>query len=477
MRLFAIAVVLCATVSTAFAGEFRGGTIGWQVRDLSAPRTVEFTVTTYWDEPAMGRTDVDVHFGDGSTSGPLSSSIVYAGTTRASREAFTVRQARTVHTYASNGPYSASVTGCCRHPTANAHATDSYRLRARIALGTGSYGNPVLMMVDAQLVAGDSYDEASRWIPEATWWGSHIPGGRVASLSESGVSAPAGIEYETNVYGGYVQWNDLASQQPGPSYTVSVVREDLGGSTAMLEFIFDTIPYELLRPTCIMESDPAGAQPGETVTRDFTVPWPPPELHLLATETASIFPLEDDGDPFTSARWRLSWTPDAEEAGRYGLAYVTAGRGSRTNGCWVGLHVPLSADVCEQAMDPCGEFSTCVNTRDGFVCGCDPGYRLKESGLSCEAYCYVMPAPCGSEHGMPVAFQCCTDPSAEDGITCFCPITPDPPPASDGGCAITNGARGTIALLLAVAGYFVFAGRAARRRRRPAAVTAPPQST
>ena len=463
MRFIAVTALLCAMASIASAGDYRGGSINWQVRDLAAPRTVEVTVTTYWDEPALGDTRVTVDFGDGQTSGPLSSVVTHLGATRAGGEAFTVREARTVHTYAADGTYTAAVAGCCRHPTANAHATDGFRLLATVALGTGSYGNPVMMMVDAQMVAGEAEFRWGLGVPDETWWGGHIGGGRLASVTESGVTPLAGLTYLTSTYGGTLSWDALEQQAPGAAYTISLVRDDLGGSTAMLDFIVETVPYELLDPSCFAASKgtPLGAQPGETVTRTFTVFPAAGDARVILPSTATLAP----------GTWMLSWTPGPDDAGRYGLAYVNVGSGIYSSSCWLGLHVPLSSRSCAVGLAACGEHMQCIDTTYGFRCACEPGYMPDPTTLACRSGCYVVPVTCGFDDGFPVGLQCCTDPAAPDGITCTCPITPEPPPPdpapgmSDGACATGHGGPGLV-YLLALAAWL---RRAKSQHRRPAA--------
>ena len=471
MRAVVVALVLCATASLARAGEYRGGSMNWQVRDLAAPRTVEVTVTTYWDEPAVGDTGVSVDFGDGQASGVLVSTVILTGRTRARGEAFTIREARTTHTYAADGAYTASISGCCRHATVNARATDGFRLQADVVLGSGSYGNPAMMMVDAQLVAGPAEFRSGLGIPDETWWGGHVGGGRLATADESGVTPPAGPTYQTSVYGGTLTWDALAQRSPGESHTVALVREDLGGSSAMLDFIVETVPYELLDPYCFaaMHDAPLGAQPGETVTRTFTVYPEAGDARVLVPSSATLAP----------GPWTLSWTPGPADAGRYGVAYVTVGSGSYAASCWLGLHVPLSTTACEAGLAACGEHMDCRDTSYGFTCACEPGYMASSQTLDCEAGCYVVPMTCGFDHGFPVGLQCCTDPDAPTGVTCTCPITPDPPDpptdTDDGGCSTSQGSPG-LAYVLALAAWLSRrrGGPRWRRWRRRGASHRPP---
>lgn len=463
-----MAIVLCAMCAVSSAGTFRGGTLGWQIHDLAAPRTAFVTVTTYWDDPTSDSTDVDVDFGDGSTSGPLASQVIYTGVTQAGGEGFTIRRATTTHTYAADGMYTASVSGCCRHATANAAATDSFRLAATVALGTGSYGNPVMGLIDPEIVAGQTAP-AFFATPAATWWGAAGgTSGRVATLAESGVQVPAGVMYGAEPGGADMLW-DLSAVQPGPSYTLSVVLSDRGGSTAMLDFIVETVPYEPQAPGCSFGNnpEPLGAQPGTTVMRHVDDDY----------GTATVVEPSDATLTQTDTGDALSWTP-AAGGPRYELAEISVAGTTvhQAAECTLPLYVPLSTTACEAGLGLCGANTTCTDTAYGFTCPCQPGYRPSATDpTACESYCDLQygAGTCVQPDGDPIGMYCCTDPTAPNGLRCSCPSSGNPsggsggsgsastPPSRDGGGGGGCGAAPGAGLLAALAGLLLVL----RRRR------------
>lgn len=480
--------LLLSTASMASAGTFRGGTANWQLRDPSAPHAVSFTVTTFWDEPTSDSTNLDLDFGDGTTSGPLTFTTLYTGSTAALGQGFTIRQATTTHVYAADGTYTATIAGCCRHATRNAAGTDAFRLATTVALGTGSYGSPVALVVDPEAEADLLGLDVS--LPSATWWGGYGIGGHISSLAESGLSPPANASL-TLEYAPDLVWRPTGTA-PGESYTVSVVLDDIGGSSAMLELILEIVPPVPLAPYCLFSPAVLGAQPGATVTA--TEEAGGDTSHAVYTPIPSTLGATITR---TNSSSILSWTPAAGDEGLYGVAIdrIVDPTNHVSHTCAVRLHAPRTSTTCEMIPNLCGANTTCMPTSFGITCACKPGYDRDDSPIACKiGGCYVVPETCGFSLGYPVGLVCCPDPpSAPTGYTCRCPISEGPggqggnggsdqtgseqPGASPagGGCSSGSGAVGIAMGFVISLGlrrrrsdpHFHHPGRLHHPRRRP----------
>jgi hypothetical protein len=461
-------VVLLVMIMTNLveAGTFRGGTVSWQLRDPGAPHAVSFTVTTFWDEPTSDSTSLDLDFGDHTAAEALTSTIVFTGETAALGQGFTIRQATTTHVYSADGTYTAAIAGCCRHATRNAAGTDAFRLATSVALGAGSHGSPAALVVDLE-IPGPTGVQVE--LPSATWWGGYSVGGHISSLAESGLTPPANASLSF-AYSSDLSWLPPGAL-PGESYTISVVLDDIGGSSAMLELVAETVPPVSLAPYCVFSPTGLGARPGTTVTATedgFA-------LHDVFTPIPSTL-----GATITRAERTatLSWTPAAGDEGAYGVALdrIVDDTNHVSATCAVRLHSPAPSTTCAMQPDICGANTTCTDTSAGITCACKPGYVAGDSPLVCKlGSCYTVPMTCGFSNGFPVGPLCCPDPSQPTGYSCTCPIggtgsggsgsdtgSNDPgtySPSSSGGCSSRSGAGGLV--LCAVIGVGL-----CRRRRR-----------
>jgi Cys-rich repeat protein len=141
-----LAAIVCLTIgATAQASHFRYGNITWRVPDpVGAPRTVEFTVTSTWRAAAVDGTALD--FGDGVVN-PFTTGATIGGGTDAAGLQFTVTQYTVLHTYATNGPFTAFFTSCCRLSNLSGGQADgSFRVETIVSLASGNTGGPVGQM-------------------------------------------------------------------------------------------------------------------------------------------------------------------------------------------------------------------------------------------------------------------------------------------------------------------------------------------
>ena len=141
-----LAAIVCLTIgATAQASHFRYGNITWRVPDpVGAPRTVQFTVISAWRTAFIDGTSLN--FGDGVTNAFTTGATIGTGTD-AGGNSFTVTQYTVNHTYATDGPFTAFFTSCCRVSNLSGGQADgTFRVETIVSLASGNTGGPVGQM-------------------------------------------------------------------------------------------------------------------------------------------------------------------------------------------------------------------------------------------------------------------------------------------------------------------------------------------
>src|SRR5690348_10486886 len=83
--------------SSAFASHFRFGTIAWRLPNpITAPRTVEFTVTAAWRTASIGNTSLV--FGDATANNAATTGTLIGSGTDSVGGAYSVYQYQVTHT-------------------------------------------------------------------------------------------------------------------------------------------------------------------------------------------------------------------------------------------------------------------------------------------------------------------------------------------------------------------------------------------
>ena len=144
----AVALLTCGLAATAHASHFRFAHNTW--RRLSG-NTVEFTSTQAWRLGAESPLPID--FGDGFSD--IGSSTVIGSFTDLAGEGYTILRYTVQHTYGSDGPFTASMSSCCRISTLVNAADQSERMETVVDLRGGNQGSPVSSLpVILQMVQG-----------------------------------------------------------------------------------------------------------------------------------------------------------------------------------------------------------------------------------------------------------------------------------------------------------------------------------
>lgn len=139
---FLVLVGCLLSTTDALASHFRHGQISWYVPDpVNAPRTVRFTVTTTWRANSIGSTVLQ--FGDNTNNGSQQGTSIGTGSD-ATGGAYAVMEYTANHTYATNGPWTAFFTDCCRIAGLQNGSEADFRVQSIVNLN-GSNSAPGLI--------------------------------------------------------------------------------------------------------------------------------------------------------------------------------------------------------------------------------------------------------------------------------------------------------------------------------------------
>jgi hypothetical protein len=213
------------------ASHFRYGHITWT--RTPGTRTVTFTVTTAWRYDFTETINLD--FGDGTTSGSaVGTEILYVPND------YRVYQTQITHTYATDGPYTASFYSCCRISTLQNGADDNFWVSSVVCLsnnnlGSPTYTSPVIIEMNSggnnqfQLVTSEPDGTPITYSTSAIQGLSYLPtiGSNVASVSSAGV----------------ISWNTTGSSI-GQLYQMKVVMSD-GCAKSEIDFIIKIVACPL----------------------------------------------------------------------------------------------------------------------------------------------------------------------------------------------------------------------------------------
>ena len=213
------------------ASHFRYGHITWT--RTPGTRTVTFTVTTAWRYDFTETINLD--FGDGTTSGSaVGTEILYVPND------YRVYQTQITHTYATDGPFTASFYSCCRISTLQNGADDNFWVSSVVCLsnnnlGSPTYTSPVIIEMNSggnnqfQLVTSEPDGTPITYSTSAIQGLSYLPtiGSNVASVSSAGV----------------ISWNTTGSSI-GQLYQMKVVMSD-GCAKSEIDFIIKIVACPL----------------------------------------------------------------------------------------------------------------------------------------------------------------------------------------------------------------------------------------
>jgi hypothetical protein len=274
MRRVIAGLIVLAGMTAAGAAEashFRYGHITWK-RVSPGSRSVEITFTTAWRSGVVD-SSVFLSFGDG-TNAFLSNVAVSSGVDSAG-QGYQVAEARTVHTYPSDGPFSVEFSSCCRisnlinAPDFSERVTAIVDLRLASNLGSAVSSIPVI----TQMGRGPGQAFV---LPIAD------PDGRgyscrMATVAESFISPPvAGGQALTVTPGCVLQW-DTSAAVLGGKYAAQVVIESEDNASGVdatrvaLDFIIEIVNTQTNRaPDCSGLGGTHVVSAGSTFQASFT---------------------------------------------------------------------------------------------------------------------------------------------------------------------------------------------------------------
>ena len=249
--IYALTALLFCSSMPLDASHFRYGHVTWRVVDEDT-RTVEFTVTTAWRSSFIG--NPRIYFGDGASHFSNSVSTIFEGTDLAG-ESYTLRQYTVEHSYATEGPYTAYIIGCCRIWTVINAPSDYYIVETAVDLRNGNTGSPVSSLpVILQMTQGELNTVQ---IPAADPDGDSFTV-RLATPQESGMDniASAGTESIDIDNNGDLTW-DTESTSVGDKYAAQVVIEENHAgniSKVALDFIIEIVDASETEPPTIADA-------------------------------------------------------------------------------------------------------------------------------------------------------------------------------------------------------------------------------
>lgn len=354
MTIGIVAAMSGALASSAEATHFRFAHNTW--RRVSG-NTVEFTSTQAWRASSIGTLAID--FGDGSGSG-IGATTTVGTFTDVAGEAYTILQYTVQHTYPNEGPFTASMNGCCRISSLVNAGDASERIETVVDLRAGNQGSPVSSIpVILQMAQGTTNNVA---LPTADPDLDPITC-RMATATESLIPTVASA-------GGFtlavspdcvLSW-DTSATVVGQKYAAQVmVEENHAGNPSRvgLDFIIEIVDGTVnQRPDCTGISGQQVVNVGENFQATVTGTDPDGDSltvsHLGLPPGATLTPPSgtQQASPFSAT---FEWTPQPGDAGSaYAVTIAYADPGGLQATCAFSITVPLCGDgIVDSPVEEC----------------------------------------------------------------------------------------------------------------------------
>ncbi|WP_276132626.1 LamG-like jellyroll fold domain-containing protein [Polluticoccus soli] len=355
-RAWRLAILLLPVLLLSFvraeASHFRYGSLSWSKTATNG--TVKFSFKAAFRRTSYSGTGTDsrpivgdiitettgataLNFGDNTNTGTLrfvvtSYSVAEDWILGEALEPNT-NNAGIPHAYAGNGPYVAAVAGSARVATLNNGANGGYRMETSVTpFGTNS--SPVTSQ--PPIVTLPASTSASFTVVGSDPNGDNLRY-RLATSTESGVPAPAGLTINANT--GVVTWNTSTLNQAN-LWTVQVMIEDLDGNGNVktktpIDFLMKIVPVVGVAPSvAINQSSPISVCNSSV---NFTVTATDPDAGATVTLAAAGMPAGASMSPSlpatgsTGLSSNFSWTPTASQTGSFVVNFtVTDNTGQQT---------------------------------------------------------------------------------------------------------------------------------------------------
>ncbi len=310
---------------TSEASHFRYGHITWT--RVPGTRTVTFTVTTAWRYDFTESVNLD--FGDGT---PI---VTVTGTEiQYVPNNYRVFQGQVTHTYATDGPFTASFNNCCRISTLQNGADNFFTVSSLVCLSNNNLGSPVcsspvIIEMSAgnlnqyQLIMSEPDGSPITYSTTALASSNYVPsvGGNTASVSSTGL----------------ISWNTTGALD-GQLYQMKVSMSD-GCAATEIDFIIKITACSSTPASAIL-SGTQSINLGQSANLNATFNGTPPWTYRLSGTTTDI---TTSTTPTT-----ISVTPTVLGANTYTLTSVsnTCGNGSVSGNAVVTTNVPPLLLAC-----------------------------------------------------------------------------------------------------------------------------------
>ncbi len=434
-KLFAALVFLgmsFALTTSAEATHFRAGRVTWM---KVADKTVEFTVTTAW----RVNPHVQLFFGDGGSVTRNSSGMtqIFSGTDL-NGESFAIWEFKVQHTYASDGPFTAHFSHCCRISSLINAGGDYFRVETVVDLRNGNTGSPVSSLPAILQMSQGTVNSIP--LPVVDPDGDPVTC-RMATLAESEIPAVAAAGgHNLSISNDCVlTWNTAGTVANQKYAAQIIIEQDTPGNETQiaLDFIIEIVGGSVNQaPTC---SGPSGTQiltVGQTYTTTLTGVDPDNDdltvsaLGLPAGATLTPAAGTTAASPFAVT---FSWTPAAADIGVYAANIIFTDTGGLQGLCNLALSVvnPPVADAGED-QEICSGLSTTIGGSSTASGGNGGPYDISWSpgtGLSNAAAANPTAAPAMTTIYTVTVTETGTGLSATDDVV----VTVLPSPTADAG--------------------------------------------
>lgn len=366
-----LTVLMCALAigamfaPTASASHFRGGDLSWVLTGAANEVELKFTgifrrgyggsggdgLVVTGDIFSEGIGGTGLAFGDGGSTGQLR----FVVTSFSIADNWVIAEAlqpgfndvNIRHTYAGAGPYTATLTGCCRIGGLN-NRSGGYRIAATGITPQGSNSSPVTNQSPIVFV-GESNAATFPTI-------AGDPDGdpllfRFATNAESGATGSNPPNMSIDPSTGVVTWNTLGLNQTN-FWTTQIIVDD-GLSEVGVDFFLKIVPCPPGNTTPSATISIGGSTSvGVGQPLSFVVTASDPDAGDSVLLNVSGLPvgatmtpgLPDGGaSPFVST---FDWTPGAGDVGLHAIAFQV------TDDCGIGNTVGITIDVLQDVIAP-----------------------------------------------------------------------------------------------------------------------------